>query len=109
MITINGKEYPLWSQFVERKEEWIGGTLEDFGDSMDRSMFGGDAHNTTIIKDITLRPNGEIHAFFSVDGKDFGCGFSTSVGGITKGDEGWITFMGYGGHTWRIKKPEATS
>ena len=25
MITIEGKEYPLWSQFVEKKEEWIGG------------------------------------------------------------------------------------
>ena len=33
MIEINGREYPLWSKFVERKAEWIGGVLEDFGDN----------------------------------------------------------------------------
>ena len=31
MVTeINGKTYPLWSQFVDKKDEWIGGILEDY-------------------------------------------------------------------------------
>jgi len=37
-MNVNGKEYPLWGQFVERKEEWIGGLLLDEGDSMDRAL-----------------------------------------------------------------------
>lgn len=104
MITVNGKQYPLWSQFVERKREWIGGILEDFGDSMDQRMFGDDAHGKTEVTDITLKPNGEESAMFSVEGKDFSCGFDATVGGVTAGEEGWITFSGYGGHTWRIKQ-----
>jgi hypothetical protein len=106
MIEINGKAYPMWSQFVEGKDEWIGGILEDFGDSMDVRLFGDKAHGKTEITDITLESNGENDAFFSVHGKDFGCGFSTSCGGIGAGEDGWITFFGYGGHTWRIKKPD---
>jgi hypothetical protein len=31
-MIINGKEYPMWSEFLEHKNEWIGGTLHDFGD-----------------------------------------------------------------------------
>ncbi len=27
MLEVYGREYPLWSQFVERKTEWIGGHL----------------------------------------------------------------------------------
>lgn len=101
-MEVNGREYPLWSQFVERKDEWIGGALEDFGDPMDRRV--GMETMKTEITDISLRPNGEEHAFFEVLGKDFGCGFSCDVGGITGGEEGWMTFNGYGGHTWRIKQ-----
>lgn len=104
MIEINGKQYPLWSQFVERKHEWIGGLLQDQGDRMDMALGlvdGGWA--STEITDITLTPNGPEHAFFSVHGKDFTCGFSTSVGGVIGGEKGWLTFSGYGGHTWRIK------
>lgn len=106
MITINGRQYPLWSQFVERKDEWVGGILEDFGDSMDKRMFGNDAHGKTKITDIRLEPNGKEDAFFTVAGEDFECGFSTEVGGVTGGEEGWITFSGYGGHEWRIKQME---
>ena len=104
MIEINGRQYPLWSQFVEGKAEWIGGTLQDFGDSMDASLgFGG---ADTKITDITLKPNGDDSAFFSVDGEKWGCGFDTESGGVCGGDEGWIIFSGYGGHKWRIKKPQ---
>ena len=30
MLVVNNKQYPLWSQFVERKDEWIGGLLVDY-------------------------------------------------------------------------------
>lgn len=101
-MLVNGKEYPIWGQFVGKKEQFIGGTLEDFGDSMDRALFGSSAHRTTIT-DITLAPNGDNSAFFSVEGEKFGCGFDVKHGGITAGEDGWITFSGYGGHTWRIR------
>lgn len=95
MDKINGEYYPLWEQFVERKKEFVGGILESFenGEKI-----------TTEITDIILRPNGKDSAFFSVEGKDFGCGFDTRYGGISGTmDSGWIPFVGYGGHTWRIK------
>lgn len=105
MITINGKSYPLWSQFVERKGEWIGGTLEDFGDSMDRRL--GAKPAATEITDITLKANGD-SAFFSVDGEDFGCGFDVQYGGVSCSPQepGWVGFSGYMGHSWRIKQRE---
>ena len=103
MEAVNGKTYPLWGQFVDRKEEWIGGELEDFGDSMDRGM--GYEGTKAIIKDIELRPNGEESAFFEILTDKGGFGFDVSVGGIG-GDqkEPWLTFSGYGGHKFRIKK-----
>lgn len=103
-MEVNGKEYPLWSQFIERKDEWIGGILEDSGDSFDRKM--GMKNSQTIITDINLKPNGKNSAFFEVEGKDFGCGFDVQHGGITAGEEDWLTFYGYGGHSWRIKQKE---
>ncbi len=106
MITINGKQYPFWSQFVERQQEWIGGSLEDFGDSMDRRMFSDTFPAKTVITEITLAENGSDSAMFLAKGKDFTCGFDVEVGGVTGGEEGWITFNGYGGHKWRIKQPE---
>jgi hypothetical protein len=105
MIEVNGREYPLWSQFVERKEEWIGGRLEDFGDSFD-NLVGMAKAMPTEITDIILKPNGETSAMFSVEGKDFSCGFDVHSGGVVAGAEGWITFSGYGGHVWRIKQKE---
>uniref|UniRef100_A0A6H1ZV88 Uncharacterized protein n=1 Tax=viral metagenome TaxID=1070528 RepID=A0A6H1ZV88_9ZZZZ len=104
MIEINGKKYPLWSQFAEQKEKWVGGVLEDFGDSMDQRIFGSEAHARTEITDITLEPNGPGSAMFFVTGNNFSCGFDCGVGGITSGEKGWVTFSGYGGHTWRIKE-----
>ena len=101
-MEVNGKTYPLWSQFVETQEKWIGGTLEDSGDAFDRAMEVKKL--TTKITGIELNPNGETDAFFQVIGKDFTCGFSVEHGGIRAGEEGWITFSGYGGHTWRIKQ-----
>ena len=105
MNEVNGKYYPLWSQFVDRKQEWIGGILQDQGDSMDRALKLTDGSwISTEITDVKLEANGKDSAMFYVDGKDFGCGFDVGVGGVTGGEEGWITFSGYGGHTWRIKQ-----
>jgi len=107
MKLVNGKEYPLWGQFIDRKEEWIGGTLQEFGDNMDRMIHGDNMPELiTTIKDIELRPNGKESAFFAVEGEAFGCGFDVGAGGITAGEDGWITFSGYGGHMWRIKQKE---
>lgn len=101
-MEVNGKCYPLWGQFVEKQKEWIGGKLQDFGDS----MCGGLAETT--ITGITLQPNVDKSAFFSVEGKDFGCGFDVKCGGIdcnSQQKDGWLVFHGYGGHKWRIQKP----
>ena len=103
-MDVNGKEYPFWGQFVERKEEWIGGFLEDFGDTID-AMFGIN-RVCTEITDIQLTPNGRDSAMFSVVGKDFICAFDVHYGAIKSGEEGYITFSGYGGHTWRIAQRE---
>lgn len=102
MVEINGRSYPLWSQFVEGKKKWIGGTLQDFGDSTDRAL--GLNPVTTKIKDIELSANGNDSAKFMVIGENFSCGFDVEHGGITGGEKGWITFRGYGGHKWRIKQ-----
>ena len=100
-MEVNGKFYPFWGQFVEKQENYIGGILEDSGDNMDRAM--GFKPMTTTITGIELNPNGDDSAFFSVVGVDFDCGFDVQYGGVVAGEEGWITFNGYGGHTWRIK------
>lgn len=93
-MEINGKVYPLWSQFVEKKTQFIGGVLQD----LDMGMC-----LETKIVDVLLEPNGEDSAYFTVEGKDFSCGGDVKFLGITGGESGWITFSGYGGHRWRIK------
>jgi hypothetical protein len=103
MIEINGKVYPFWSQLVEKKDQFIGCELEDLGDSMDRAIFGSDANKKTVVTDVILRENGNDSAWFNITGKDFSCGFDVRCGGITAGNEGYITFSGYGGHIFRIK------
>lgn len=104
---INGKRYPLWQQFVDRQNEWLGGKLVDDGDAMDRRMFGDDP-NETEITGIELKPNGKESAMFYVCGKDFDCGFDVGCGGIgEQKDDNSLQFHGYGGHTFRIYKPES--
>lgn len=105
MKAINGKHYPLWEYFVDKKEEWIGGVLECYGDSMDRQM--GIEKTIAKIINITLEPNGKDDAFFEIRTDKGGFGFSTEVGGIGGDQEApWLTFAGYGGHKFRIKKKE---
>lgn len=91
-MEINGKRYPFWGMLVKKKNEFIGGILEDNG-------------ARTTITDITLKPNGEDSAYFTVEGQGFSCGFDTGYGGTGKGESGWLTFYGYGGHKWRMKPP----
>lgn len=99
MEPVNGKEYPMWGQFVDQKDEWIGGRLreQDMGEE-----------NETEITDISLEPNGDDSAVFSVSRKDFSCAGDVGYLGIAGTDEHgeeWIPLSGYGGHTWQIKKP----
>lgn len=100
MEPVNGKDYPLWGQFIDRKDEFIGGTLEDL------EICFGHKCEPTKITDVTLEPNGKESAFFAVVGEDYTCGFDVKYGGITGGKEGWLTLSGYGGHTWRFKEPK---
>lgn len=103
-IEINGRKYPLWSQFVQRKDEWIGGILQETHDSFP-DMSGG-KQPTTKITNITLEPNGETSAYFTVIGKNFSCGGDARVLGVVGEETGWITLQGYGGHEFRIKERE---
>jgi hypothetical protein len=102
MITIDGKSYPLWSQFVEKKSEWIGGILEEIGDQFCKG-------STTEITDITLEKDedwGNV-VVFTVHGKDFDCGFNIEYAGIDASNivGNWIAFHGYGDFNFRIKQP----
>lgn len=70
---INGKHYPMWSQFVEKKAQWIGGKLIDHDMGLDEE---------TEITDIVLRENGETSAWFDIVGKDFSWGGDVEFIGI---------------------------
>lgn len=109
MQTINGKTYPLWSQFVEKKNTFIGGTLQDNGDEIDRGLHKlihkCDMPNSqTVIKDIVLRQNGNHSAIFEIVGEKFTCAFDVRYGGIIPGRDGWVTFSGFSGHIFAIKQ-----
>jgi hypothetical protein len=95
MIMVNGKEYPLYSKFVEEKDKWIGGLLEEEG-------------QTTEIVDVELSPNGTESAFFWIIGDEFDCGFDTEYGwyNLEKKD-GWTEFFGWGDNKFRIKEKNA--
>jgi hypothetical protein len=97
-MEINGKEYPLWSQFVKKQSEFIGGILVD-----------EDGGPPTKITGIELVPNGSESAFFRIKGEDFDCGFDVQFGGIACDSQkpGWLGFSGYAGHRFRIKKEQS--
>lgn len=97
-MIVNGKSYPLWSQFVENQERWIGGILHDPGDVMTNPC-------TTKITGIELVPNGKSSAFFRIKGEDFDCGFDVSCGGVRASEEEGLKFVSYGGDTFSIKEP----
>ena len=96
-MTVNGREYPMWSQFVESKQEWIGGELVeyDMGCRME-----------TVITDVALSPNGDESAFMEFCGEEFTCGGDVKYLGISGelNDINGITFRGYGGHKFAVSK-----
>lgn len=94
-IVINGRVYTMWQQFVQKQDEWIGGTLVDHDPPS----------ATTKITGISLAPNGDDSAFFSIEGKRFNCGFDVRHGGIAPVGPPGITFSGYRGHRFTIYKP----
>lgn len=104
-MEVNGKFYNLWGQFVEKQDEFKGGVLEYFGDSMDYMLMKkGTFPISTKITGIELVPNGETSAMFKILGEDFNCGGDVHYIGIIPGEDPWITFSGYGSHKFRIKK-----
>lgn len=70
-MEVNGKTYPLWGQFVEKKAQWIGGTLQDH-----------ECEESTIITDIRLEPNGKDSAMFTIKGEAYSCAFDVRYGGV---------------------------
>ncbi len=92
-MKINGKTYPLWGQFVEQKDKWIGGILHDTYAS------------PTEITDITLTPNGTDSAVFSVIGKDYTCASDVRYLGLASREDSKPGFLlcGYGGHQFTIQ------
>lgn len=98
METINEKVYPMWSQFVEKKAEWIGGQLKE----IDMIMGEGEV---TEITDVTLEPNGEESAFLTFHGKKYGCGYDVRYCGIGGGQTpGWLTISSTGGDRFQIRR-----
>lgn len=101
---INGKTYPLWQQFVDKKNEWIGGKLVDNGDSMD-ILLGAKPMQTEIV-DIVLSANGKDSAMFEVVGKEFTCSADVGYLGIGTSTDKGLQLYGYGDHSFKIYKPK---
>ena len=92
----------MWRDFVKKKNQFIGRTLTDYGDSMDRSL--GCKPKSTVITDINLNPNGDDSMFFSIVGKDFTCGFDVSCGGLScLSTKDALKFVGYNNHNFEIQ------
>lgn len=75
MLEVNGKTYPMWSQFVEKKEKWVGGEMF----SVDNML--GPAPPTRII-DVDLIPNGDDSAMICFRGEDYDCTSDVQYCGI---------------------------
>jgi len=88
-MEINGKVYPMWKQFVERKDEMIGKILVSEED-------GFEPMRTKVI-DVDLTPNGNDSAMFMIYGEDFDCGFDVGHGGVTSNGDGIVFSSRYCG------------
>ena len=102
-VVVNGKVYPMWQQFVHRKEEWIGGTLREAN-----GILGDAGSPDTEILDIRLEPSGATSAIFRVVGKRYECASDVEFLGVTGQEigDGFLAFSGYGGHLWGIKQKQ---
>lgn len=78
------KHYPMYQQFVDQKDKWIGGTLVELSDGITDEA-------ETEIEDVRIDRN-ENYDAFEVVGKDFSCSFNTMYGGVGGGQDGWIKF-----------------
>lgn len=105
-MIVNGKNYPMWGQFIDIKHNLIGGILKHLSDSHPRIA---EEEHSTVITDITLEPNGKESAMFTIVGKDFSEGCDVQYLGVTGGEPGWVTFSGWNGHLFAIKKPQKIS
>lgn len=95
---INGKHYPMWSQFVEKKSQWIGGRLIDHDMGMDEE---------TEITDVVLQENGESSAWFEIVGKEFSWGGDVRYIGLGAPNQpGALTICGYAGMSCSIISPD---
>lgn len=103
---INGRYYPMWQQFVDKKAQFIGQTLVDLGDPIDRAV-GGEPMRTRI-EDVTLTANGYTSAMFTIHGEDFNCGFDVRHGGISGLDipTASIVFSGVLNQVFYIEKAD---
>ena len=103
-MIVNGREYPMWSQFVENKDKYIGQEVQNIDMGMTASM---------IVTDIRLEPNGDDSAMFVIEGKDVEGDTDTWLTdvhyiGIGAGEDGWITFSTMYLGDIRIKNKEET-
>jgi hypothetical protein len=82
-LIINGKYYPMWQQFVDKKAQWVGGKI-----------FNIDMGMTAEAKltDIRLKPNGDDSAMIVFDciyeGKPDAWSIDVSVAGIGANNTG---------------------
>lgn len=84
MEPINGKFYPMWSQFVDKKENFIGREMIETDNLMG-------AKQPTLITDVTLEPNGIDSAMISFHGQHYSFGVDVKHLGIGAKD----TYPGY--------------
>ena len=106
-IVVNGKVYPMWQQFVQKKDEWIGGILTDYGDNFDKNFYNmsEDFPMKTEITDIVLLPSSIDSAMLIFQGKDFDCGSDVQyLGIVVDKDCVGLKFEGFAGHEWSISK-----
>ncbi len=91
---------------VENKNNYIGWTLIDSGDIIDRGLGLVNKPLTNKVIDVEFSLNKDkTSAFFSIVGNKFTCGFDVEHGGIRKQiNENELEFYGYAGHSFLIHK-----
>jgi len=93
----------MWQELVDKKDQWVGGKLKDFGDTIDRALVKPEliGMETTIV-DFRLTDK-----WFEVIGEDFNCGGSRDHIGITGSPKfpiegSGLAIAGYAGHEFHI-------
>ena len=94
------QKYPKWMNLVERQAEYINGIMEAQS-PIDTKM--GIEPKTTRIRSIELLEPHENTTMFIVRGESFDCGITVPGGKIEESGE-WVTFSGWAGNAWKIKK-----